>query len=926
MDRISRIAAKITDYPHRTQGFAYDCGATAVLTVLQYYGYNNDNLNEQTVFDAIGTDTEGTSNQGIELGLQKLGMKFERVLSLEEIDKHLDEGHPVVVCACTYPNDWHYMALVSKDGDSYIVSDPWSVNLSRVPIEIFDKVWFDQPDEPTQRWGVAVIGDPRYHGGITTMDVKLASIAERVATRPIRIDRSEVERAIDRMIKRFQTANGGYWADNPDEPLRSQFAVEDHVSVRTVDGRDIDVIVQYRSQSSRGSDFILGGGSGKTVKTKKPAIVIYINGNYSSSVLTRSGGKFRGEAIQVLLHEITHQADVFTKPSGEITQSLKSEGDLDLKDYYNRPAEVKAYMREVFEEVKDHIDVFLPRFGMNESISRLIRWSDTWERISKHLTEENKKTVMKGVYQAVQDYMEEQKESKAANLTINESGRTIREANLTIRRSDPPKENWGSGGKFTREPARYGIYSGSDMVGMIVGREVGYMDIQAWSIRWKDDDGMFKELSTRKLPFKKLSDAKMWVLSNFEKMVEEVRGSKEASELLRVAKDILSVHIVVDEDYVRGLKRMMASDIRTLEDMATSPEAVVAMNSTINEVTAKWENVFYKVMLSKEMAELSQGGKNLKYFAKKLQGSAWSVVIALGSIRRYLGEWPQHWSRYRDSFEHEKKYIFDKIKREANIAYTDALSLARERPDEEKTFDFSERVTVGKFVLVPEGGLEEKKMKEAASLVSRAVSLIARAGFRDVLSRMVMKVSAISEPGLVAGQYYIEKDTINIPPLGMMVETMVHELGHRNWYRVLTNGDRGYWREAFHGNLIEITKEDVEEVVEYARKPFEVDKNLPGSIREAIAAYMARHADDPVAPYKAVYFKENMHHHDNFSFWEETWKKDLVGQRVMKNFVTDYANTNEKEAYAEVFMRYVMGKTIPPVVLHWFRQVSFHKD
>ena len=184
-NQAERTAAKITDYPHRTQGFAYDCGATAVLTVLQYYGYNNDKLNEQSVFDAIGTSLEGTDNEGIERGLQKLGMAFERVTNLQDLDRHLDEGHPVVVCPQQWVEDglpvWHYEVVIAKEGDRYIISDPWSINLVWVSSSVFDLIWHDQPDEEFDRWGVAVMGEAKYHGGIVPMDVKLAQIAERVA-------------------------------------------------------------------------------------------------------------------------------------------------------------------------------------------------------------------------------------------------------------------------------------------------------------------------------------------------------------------------------------------------------------------------------------------------------------------------------------------------------------------------------------------------------------------------------------------------------------------------------------------------------------------------------------------------------------------------------------------------------------------------
>ena len=79
-----KTASRIEFYPHRTQSFDYDCGATAFLTVVNYYGFDNERkVNEQTVFDAIGTTVEGTDNAGIEAGLKKFNLGFENVLTLD---------------------------------------------------------------------------------------------------------------------------------------------------------------------------------------------------------------------------------------------------------------------------------------------------------------------------------------------------------------------------------------------------------------------------------------------------------------------------------------------------------------------------------------------------------------------------------------------------------------------------------------------------------------------------------------------------------------------------------------------------------------------------------------------------------------------------------------------------------------------------
>lgn len=160
----------IVNFPHRLQGFDYDCGPTAVMTVLHYYGHR---VNEQTVIDALGTDIDGTTNEGIEAGLTKLGVDFKRVSSLAELDESLNNGYPVVVCSQTDPKDWHYSVAVARRGDEYIMADPWEIGLASVPVKVFDLIWLE---EDGTRWGVSVIGESTYTEGVHPLEVRLAKI------------------------------------------------------------------------------------------------------------------------------------------------------------------------------------------------------------------------------------------------------------------------------------------------------------------------------------------------------------------------------------------------------------------------------------------------------------------------------------------------------------------------------------------------------------------------------------------------------------------------------------------------------------------------------------------------------------------------------------------------------------------------------
>ena len=187
---INKVAG-ILDYPHRTQSFAYDCGATAVLTVLQYYGFNEDMINEQGVFDAIGTDINGTDNEGIESGIVKLGLKYERVMTLEDIDRHVEAGRPVLVSVAQWIENgvpvWHYEVVTARDGDHYIIADPWAVNLVWVPRDVFEKIWYEPHDVDVRRWGIGVYGEAKYHEVIAPMDYKLARISARVSDKALRL-------------------------------------------------------------------------------------------------------------------------------------------------------------------------------------------------------------------------------------------------------------------------------------------------------------------------------------------------------------------------------------------------------------------------------------------------------------------------------------------------------------------------------------------------------------------------------------------------------------------------------------------------------------------------------------------------------------------------------------------------------------------
>jgi hypothetical protein len=210
-------------------------------------------------------------------------------------------------------------------------------------------------------------------------------------------------------LKEFLQA--GYYSRHSEEPIGSDFVFIDKVRIQGVNGVEFEVQVNYVGKDSLSRGKILGGGSGKTKISNKPAVIIFINSLFTPRTFTlyALGEKITNDILEVLEHELTHQADIFkmeVDPSERRT-TLPSANELDEKAYYNNPAEVKAYMRSVFNEMETYLPSASKVFTVRQIMEGLEGGSKTWRQIVGFLTKENKKLILKGVYQAVQDWYDQ---------------------------------------------------------------------------------------------------------------------------------------------------------------------------------------------------------------------------------------------------------------------------------------------------------------------------------------------------------------------------------------------------------------------------------------------------------------------------------------------------------------------------------------
>jgi len=107
------------------------------------------------------------------------------------------------------------------------------------------------------------------------------------------------------------------------------------------------------------------------------------------------------ELFSVLIHEVTHLRDVLR------AEDPVEETEAGVGDYYNKPTEVRAFMQQVADEVVTEVERMAKagdgwNLGMWLLEDALLA-SATWSRIKPHIKGKARKTLLRGVYRALED-------------------------------------------------------------------------------------------------------------------------------------------------------------------------------------------------------------------------------------------------------------------------------------------------------------------------------------------------------------------------------------------------------------------------------------------------------------------------------------------------------------------------------------------
>ena len=159
----------LLDFPELQQAYEYDCGASALRSVLEYYGIE---FLEGELIRALGTSKKtGTSIERILKVIKKHALKCDsRPMSPSELRDYIAKGIPVILLLqawsdrkgadySTDQRDGHYAVAIGYDGSHIVFEDPYANVRTKLTDEELVERWHGQDKkQPIQNHGIAVYG------------------------------------------------------------------------------------------------------------------------------------------------------------------------------------------------------------------------------------------------------------------------------------------------------------------------------------------------------------------------------------------------------------------------------------------------------------------------------------------------------------------------------------------------------------------------------------------------------------------------------------------------------------------------------------------------------------------------------------------------------------------------------------------------
>lgn len=163
----------VLTFPETRQATVFSCGASAVQSVLYYYGIEK---REDELAEFLGTsEEEGTPVEPILKFFRDCGLRVDAgVMTLDEIKGWIDQEVPVILLvqawsddeSCDYEealDEGHYVVAIGYEDDRIIFDDPSLLgNRGFMTFDELETRWhdIDKDDEVLDHYGIAAWGRP----------------------------------------------------------------------------------------------------------------------------------------------------------------------------------------------------------------------------------------------------------------------------------------------------------------------------------------------------------------------------------------------------------------------------------------------------------------------------------------------------------------------------------------------------------------------------------------------------------------------------------------------------------------------------------------------------------------------------------------------------------------------------------------------
>jgi len=216
--------------------------------------------------------------------------------------------------------------------------------------------------------------------------------------------------------------------------LQTQLTARTHVGRKKVD----EIYLRVKVQEEPGERAFIPSGTASLLTDGRNVVALTVNGSYSALDLAKATendlGPFASQAHDVLRHEITHIAD----PShGRSVPRYSATGRGfvdDLKAYFNDPLEVRAFMRELTDQIRRRLMFATMEASPSAVAHTIVQENRTFKAMTPHLTPANQKLLMRAMTKvAVEEVEKRNAEIRYRRPTIN-TREKAEEAAETVKR------------------------------------------------------------------------------------------------------------------------------------------------------------------------------------------------------------------------------------------------------------------------------------------------------------------------------------------------------------------------------------------------------------------------------------------------------------------------------------------------------------